>query len=163
MKYAVNVDLDGYFVGPELVPLTEQGVTEIYETLAQGDEDPQPPSPALSGYRVAVPVPQGLYKPRWDIAGWQAAVDAYGVAYSAYQDALAEYDPEGEDPEPQPPSPVDMAAFWIEGLTPQEIDDIINAPKQLTAEERIAQLEADNLNLMLALTEFYEQMIGGSN
>lgn len=162
MKEAIIVDLNGHYVEPELVSPDTYGVSEIYESstpVEEGLESEQ----VLVGYRVAVPVPSGLYRPRWDIPAWQAALTAFDVALNAYNDALDAYDPEGGVPKPQPPEPINLAAFWTEGLTQAEIEAIHNVPRPPTQEERIAQLELDNLNLMLALTEVYEQMIGGSN
>ncbi|PYI57010.1 hypothetical protein [Paenibacillus flagellatus] len=67
MKEAYKIGLDGQFIEPELVTLDEKGVAEIYETPAPTEETPEP-EPVLVGYRVAVPLPPGLYKPRFDLA-----------------------------------------------------------------------------------------------
>lgn len=55
---------------------------------------------------------------------------------------------------------------WQDGLverTQQELDAewAARPPNPPTSDQRIAQLEQDNLDLMLALTEFYEMVIGG--
>jgi beta-phosphoglucomutase-like phosphatase (HAD superfamily) len=46
---------------------------------------------------------------------------------------------------------------WGEGMTAEELDAIQNAPMLPTAEERIVSLEDENIKLMLALTQVYEE------
>lgn len=168
MKESIIVDIDGFYIEPDLVPLDTYGVTPIYEqpTSAEPEEDEEPeqapPEPILVGYRVAVPVPPGLFKLRYDLAAWQAALTAYDDAMDAYRAALAAYDPDSEDEPPKPPPQVDLRTFWIEGLTQAEIDAIRNAPQPETDQQKIARLESeliaskmDNLNTMDALFDVY--------
>ena len=133
MKEAIIVDTNGFFQNVELVPNDTFGVFSIYETPAASETEDEPPvespEPVLVGYRVAVPVPPGLYWPRFDVEGWRDAVAAYETSLEEYRKAMAVYDPESGEPEPQPPAPVDLHAFWVEGLTPEEIEAIRNAPK----------------------------------
>ncbi|PYI52554.1 hypothetical protein [Paenibacillus flagellatus] len=72
MKEAYKIGLDGQFIEPELVPFDTEGVAEIYETPAPTEETPEP-EPVLIGYRVAVPLPPGLYKPRFNLASGEWA------------------------------------------------------------------------------------------
>lgn len=143
-KEAIIVDIDGFFVEPELVPLDSNGVTEIYEP--QQTEPEETPELVLIGYRVSIPRPPGLrlYKPKYDIVAWQAALAAYEMALAAYNAAMAAYDPESGDPEPQPPDPIDLASFWVEGLTQAELDEIANRPPYIDpVTQKLSQLEAD--------------------
>lgn len=155
MKEAIRIDLGGFYVEPELVPITATGITEIYETPVPVPEEELPES-VLVGYLVAVPVPSGLYKPRFDLAAWQTAVAAYDDVMDDYRSALAAYDPESEEEPPQPPAPIDLQSFWVEGLTPQEISDIVNAPRPSSIPAQVAELQTESVNTMLALTEVYE-------
>lgn len=155
MKEAIITNIDGYFVEPTLVDDTVTGVFPLYRAVEV--EEDEEPHQELYGYQVAVPVPAGLYKPRFDLAAWEAAVEAYDDAMQDYSAAMAAYDPDGEDDPPTRPSPVDLTAFWVEGLTQAEIDAIRNAPRPPTTEDRVDELETENINLMLALTEVYEQ------
>jgi hypothetical protein len=68
----------------------------------------------------------------------------------AYIEAMLAHDPESEQPEPQPPANVDDASFWIEGLTQEEIDAIVNAPVPPSSEDRLRALE-DVMTAMLGL------------
>lgn len=72
MKEALIVDLDGFIADVELVSLDTYGVTGIYETSQPAEpetgEAVPDPEQTLVGYRVAIPVPPGLYKPRFDFA-----------------------------------------------------------------------------------------------
>jgi hypothetical protein len=144
-KFAVITDINGYFVDVEKVPIDSNGVTEIYEP--QQTEDPEEaPELILTGYRVSIPRPPGLqlYKPRYDIVAWQAALAAYEEAIYEYHDAISAYDPDSEYEPPQWPTPVDLASFWVEGLTQAELDEIANRPPYVDpVTQRIDQLEAD--------------------
>ncbi|RKN85858.1 hypothetical protein [Paenibacillus ginsengarvi] len=164
MKEAIMIDLDGFYLEPVLVSIGAYGITPIYEKpeppeSEEADEAPELPEPILIGYRVAVPVPSGLFKPRYDLTTWKAALSAYDDAMDAYCAALAAYDPDSEDEPSQPPLQVDLRAFWIEGLTRQEIDNIRNAPSPKTDQQEIARLEQQSTISMLAITELFEMML----
>jgi len=49
-------------------------------------------------------------------------------------------------------------SMWIEGMEQEQIDEIRNTPRPLSPEERIAQLEAESVEVMLGLTEIYEAL-----
>lgn len=95
---ASRIDAGGYYLEPELI---EEGVI--------------PADPDV----ILVPVPEGLYRPRW------------------------------------------AGSEWLEGLSPEELEERMKPqPIVLTPEqERMNRLETDNLSLMLALTQVYEQLI----
>lgn len=57
------------------------------------------PEPEIAGYIVGVPVPPGLYLPRFDLVAWEA--DSTG----------------------------DPADYWSEGLTAEEIEDLTRQPE----------------------------------
>jgi hypothetical protein len=181
LKIAVYVDLDGYYVrdisvedevfgvypdyGPEQVTepeVDEETPEEPEQPPEEPDEEPEepqepePPVLILVGYRVAIPLPAGLCRPKYDIPAWQAAVDAYEAALADYRAELAEYDPESEEPAPMPPATVNLRLFWTEGLTQAEIDAIRNAPRPPTIHDQVSQLQTESVDTMLALTEVYE-------
>ncbi|QTH41724.1 hypothetical protein J4772_30025 [Cohnella sp. LGH] len=112
MKEAIKTDLNGFYVEPVIVPLSQTGVTEILEIAPSEMEE------ALTGYIVAEKVPEGLFTPRWDFSN----------------------------------------STWIEGMEQEQIDEIRNAPRPLSPEDRIAQLEAESVEVMLGLTEIYEAL-----
>ncbi len=112
MKEAIKTDLNGLYIEPVIVPLSQTGVTEMREmTLSETEE-------VLTGYIVAEKVPEGLFTPRWDFSN----------------------------------------SMWIEGMEQEQIDEIRNAPRPLSPEDRIAQLEAESVEVMLGLTEIYEAL-----
>lgn len=109
-----------------------------------------------------------------DLDGYMTDVvlvdDAVTGVFSIY--STPEPEEEGEAPEPvltgysvaiRPPEGLYKLRFdldtetWGEGLTQEEIDAIRNAPVLPTPEQRIADLEEENINLMLALTQVYEE------
>ncbi|QMV42973.1 hypothetical protein [Cohnella cholangitidis] len=51
---------------------------------------------------------------------------------------------------------------WKDRLTPEEIEAIKNAPQPETPEQRIAMLESESVDTMLAVAEVYE-MAGSAN
>ena len=112
MKEAIKVNLNGLYIEPVIVPLSQTGVTEIREITPSETEE------TLTGYLVAEKVPEGLFTPRWDFSN----------------------------------------SMWIEGMEQEQIDEIRNAPRPLSPEERIAQLEAESVEVMLGLTEIYEAL-----
>lgn len=130
MKEAIRIDTNGFYVEPELVTPDTNGVIAIYETPTLYDmEEQESPEPVLVGYRVAIPVPPGLYKPRFDLAAWET--------YNAPQ--VHEQDVNGQ-PVPLPRPDVQL---WVEGLTQEEIDAIRDAPQPETDFQKIGRLEQE--------------------
>ncbi|MEF3312602.1 hypothetical protein PV433_27300 [Paenibacillus sp. GYB004] len=157
MKEAYNLDLDGFYTNEsEPIPAgSPMQVTERFETPVPTSEIPEPEA-KLVGYRISCVWPSGLFKPRYDIAACQAALVAYDDAMASYRAALAAYDPDSEDEPPRPPAPVDLQAYWVEGLTQAEIDAIRNAPQPPTIYDHVTQLQTESVDTMLALTEVFE-------
>lgn len=84
MKEAVIVGLDGFYKEPVIVGDEESGVFEVLETQESLDfEGNFTYTDVLIGHRISVPVPEGLYLPKWDslAEAWiegkpQAEIDA---------------------------------------------------------------------------------------
>ncbi|CAH8772220.1 hypothetical protein [Paenibacillus dendritiformis] len=138
MKEAIITDLEGRYIEPTLVADSVTGVFDRRELVEPDEPDPQPepgkrddgqedePETVLVGYTVAVPMPDGLYQPIFDVEGYRAAQEAYEAAYAEY---MAEHDPESDDPQPEPPQPIDGTVFWRNGLTQEEIDALNLEPQ----------------------------------
>ncbi|WP_339787048.1 hypothetical protein NSQ38_03220 [Paenibacillus sp. FSL R7-0313] len=153
MKAVPKVNIYGLYLEDELVDDAFAGVVPFYadpEPVVFDPEAPeQPVEPdvpeddeeeverEIAGYIVGVPVPAGLFRPRFDLAAWEA-----------YQDA----DPQESFPE-----------LWIEGLSQEEIDELTKPqPEEPSDLEKLKQenilLKAQNA----ALTEradFIEDVI----
>ena len=159
MKEATKVDLDGYYVEPVLVPLSQTGVTEIHELLPA--EDDGEPKEIVTGYIIAEKVPNGLFKPRWDFNLWADYQAALATSREAYDQELADWYVLPEEERGEHPAYVEpiRPECWIEGMPQEEIDEIRNAPVPLSPEQRIAQLEAESVEVMLGLTEIYETLV----
>lgn len=164
MKEAIITDLEGYYQDTTLVADDVTGVFPIFEPVKQEEElepmeAPEEPTELETvhvGYTVSVPVPEGLYKPRYDLEAWQAALEQYELDMKAWKQ---EQQPQGEEDEAEPlspPEPVDLAQFWAEGLTPEEIDEIRNRPQEPSIPERVEKVENDTAQTMLGLVEVYE-------
>lgn len=114
--------------------------TDSGATAEQPTEEPQP-----AGYIVGVPVPAGLYLPRFDLASWNAD--------------------NNQDP----------VAYWSEGLTPEEIAALHPPAEQTELEclqeentklkvalaELAEAAEADKTKTQLALAELAEMIATG--
>ncbi|MEJ9219568.1 hypothetical protein P4H46_15500 [Paenibacillus glucanolyticus] len=170
MKAVPKVNTDGLYIEDTLVDDAFSGVVPFYVEMepqqpaapdeaeqepASEDEQPEEtPEPILAGYIVGISVTPGLYRPRFDLEAWKAYKDAESAAKAAYK---AEYDqwaalPEeerGEAPVYQAPL---QPTLWIEGLTPEEIEEITRPQPQEPTEvdllkERLAAAEARNEQL----------------
>ncbi|OMD13436.1 hypothetical protein, partial [Paenibacillus odorifer] len=161
--YIEDVEPDDSLIG--VVPIYAQPVQEEAPELPEDEEtedepdaleEPEQPREII-GYLVGIPLPTGLYHPRFDLLTWDAYQDAVLEAQSDYADELHDWRErwaEGEEqgPEPVYTPPAQPDNLWIEGLTPEEIAERIK-PGERTEVEK---LRAENTELKLALTELAE-------
>ncbi|BFH10707.1 hypothetical protein WJ0W_005815 [Paenibacillus melissococcoides] len=152
MKEAIITDLSGRYIEPTLVADSVTGVLDRRERVEpdepgalsqpepeqRDDEQPDEPETVHVGYTVAVPMPDGLYQPIFDVEGYRAAQEAYETAYVEYMTSLAEHDPESDDPQPVSPQPIDGASYWRNGLTDEEIE-ALNPPPQPSQTDMLGQ------------------------
>ncbi|MFD3272462.1 XkdW family protein [Paenibacillus dendritiformis] len=147
MKEAIITDLSGRYIEPTLVADSVTGVFDRREPVEPKDVLPEAEQDGdqraeletvLVGYTVAVPMPDGLYQPIFDVEGYREAQEAYNAAYIDYQAAMAEYDPDSDDPQPEPPQPVDGPSLWRNGLTDEEIE-ALNPPPQASQTDVLGQ------------------------
>ncbi|MFL1677481.1 XkdW family protein [Paenibacillus dendritiformis] len=152
MKEALITDLSGRYIEPTLVADSVTGVFDRREPSESDEPGPLPePEPGqfddeqpaetetvLVGYTVAVPMPDGLYQPIFDVESYREAEANFNAAYIDYQAAMAEYDPDSDDPQPEPPQPVDGPSFWRNGLTDEEIE-ALNPPPQPSQSDVLGQ------------------------
>lgn len=162
MKEAIITDLNGRYIEPTLVADSVTGVFDRKEPVQmvdingvsgatnQDNNDPTTlPQTTLVGYTVAIPLPDGLYEPTFDVHGYRKAKADYDLAYVEYLGALAKHDPASGKPAPQRPAPVDASSFWSNGLTEEEIEAL--QPKPVPTE--LDQLRIDNARLLLHVAE----------
>ncbi|MFB0846844.1 hypothetical protein [Paenibacillus oleatilyticus] len=139
MKEVLLVDLFGFITDVTLVDDNISGVFPLYREQAQpaeGEAEHTQPAPELMGYTVAIPVPKGLYKPRFDLSAWEQ----YNKPLEP--ELAADGKPKTNESGNIIYKPRSAVKLWTEGLTPEEIEAIRNPPEQPTAEERIATLTA---------------------
>ncbi|SDT26374.1 hypothetical protein SAMN05444162_3600 [Paenibacillaceae bacterium GAS479] len=146
MKEAIITDLNGLYVDVALVDDNETG----YLPLTAPDDPYDNEAAPITGYRVALPVTPGFYRPRFD----REAYDAHQASISAYVVAKATWlaIPEGErGSEPAAPA---VPPYWVEGLAPEDIAALQSTLPEPTPEQvRIRQLETDNAALLLSQAE----------
>ncbi|SHE11292.1 Uncharacterised protein [Chlamydia abortus] len=147
MKEAIITGIDGYFKNVTLVADHMTGIFPIMQPVKEPDElepmeaqeEPTEPETVLVGYTVAAPVPEGLYKPKYDLEAWKAAEAQYERDLEAWKQEQQQRDGEDEA-EPSPPlEPVDLSQFWVEGLSKEEIDEIKNRPQEPTVTEILGE------------------------
>lgn len=138
MKAVPKVNIDGLYLEDTLlddtfsgvVPFyshTEQGIPDVLSTILESkDESTNEPEFNISGYIIGIPVTPGLFRPRFDLAAWNAYESAVSAAQDSFQQALSEWQAlpkelRGDMPVLEtPPQP----ALWIEGLTQEEIEEL---------------------------------------
>lgn len=145
MKAVPKVNTDGLYLEDELVDDAFSGVVPFYadpEPVVFDPEAPEQPKEPdvpeedeeevdreIAGYIVGVPVPAGLFRPRFDLAAWEA-----------YQDVV--------QTEPQESFP----DLWGEGLSQEEIDELTKPQPEEPSEmdmlqQRLIEAEAENKRL----------------
>ncbi|WP_339248255.1 hypothetical protein NST58_13125 [Paenibacillus sp. FSL R10-2796] len=177
--YIEDVEPDDSLIG--VVPIYAQPVQEEAPELP-GDEEIEDEPDALEepeqpreiiGYLVGIPLPTGLYHPRFDLLTWDAYQDAVLEAQSDYADELHDWRErwaEGEEQGPVPvyTPPTQPDNLWIEGLTPEEIAELTKPGEQTEVEK--LKLENEALKKLIedkdrenknALFEIYSILLGG--
>jgi len=153
MKAVPKVNTDGLYLEDTLVDDAFSGVVPFYV-----DNVPQPPAdpgeteqpvettePEIAGYIVGIAVISGLYRPRFDLAAWEAYQDELQAAELAYREAHDEWQAQPEDERGEPPAyvPPEMPTLWIEGLTPEEIEEITRPQPQEPTELELLSEEVE--------------------
>lgn len=167
MKAVPKVNIDGLYLEDALVDDAFTGVVPFYALLPEpeptelDDELPEQPEevnvePEITGYIVGVPVPPGLFRPRFDLAAWETYQDAVTEAGEAYQTAFAEWGALLEEERGEPPiyAAPDQPEVWLEGLTLEEIEELRRTQPQ--EPDELERLRAENTELKLTLTELAE-------
>lgn len=142
MKAVPKVNTDGLYLEDTLVDDAFSGAVPFYvpvvptlptdpseveqETALENKQPEDTPELEIAGYIVGIPVIPGLYRPRFDLAAWEAYQDAESAAKDAF---LSEYDQWSALPEEERGKPLIYQApiqptLWIEGLTPEEIEEL---------------------------------------
>lgn len=138
MKAVAKVNINGLFIEDTLVddaftgvvpfyadpPAPEPGLPPETDSEAAEDQPEETPEPEVAGYIVGVSVPPGLFRPRFDLAAWN--------------------EDSSQDPD----------AYWIEGLTPEEIEKL-KQPAQVVTPELV--LAAESVRRELEVLELKQQ------
>ncbi|WP_145323014.1 hypothetical protein [Paenibacillus xylanexedens] len=157
MKAVPKVNTDGLYLEDELVDDAFSGVVPFYadpEPVVFNPEAPeQPAGPEIpddeeevereiAGYIVGVPVPAGLYLPKFDLKGWEAHLEEEVTARTEYQslyDAWLQLPEEEKEEAPQYVGP-ELSDLWVEGLSQEEIDELTKPqPTEPTELDRLGE------------------------
>ncbi|MGG3278786.1 hypothetical protein [Paenibacillus solani] len=163
MKAVPKINTDGLYIEDTLVDDAFSGVVPFYANVepqppaepdVDRDEDTEEqleemPEPEIIGYIVGVPVTLGLFwRPRFDLDAWETYQDELQATESEYRDTYNEWQAQPEDERGEPPiygAPA-QPTLWIEGLTPEEIEEITRQPEQEPTElellaEKVAEIK----------------------
>lgn len=152
MKAVPKVNIDGLYLEDIIVDDTFTGVVPFYSpvlsithgsdrldtftnvTNASTVDEPSSREPA--GYIVGIPVPPGLFHPRFDLEAWRQYEDLIQAAEANYQEALSAWNSTPEEERADRPvlNIPPMPALWIEGLTAEEIERITAPQPQAPSE-----------------------------
>ncbi|MOA34337.1 hypothetical protein D3C78_1557050 [compost metagenome] len=125
--------MDDAFTG--VVPFYAPDPILPLDTNSTDDQEQQEETePEIAGFIVGVPVPQGLFHPRFNLLTWEA----------------------GEEGDTS-----DQSSYWVERLTPEEIDELTSTPIALTDtfKQQLLAAEEETTNTQIALTVVYEQLL----
>lgn len=159
MKAVPKVNTDGLYIEDELVDDAFSGVVPFYvekeyglldDELAQNNIDST--KSEISGYTVGIPVSSGLFLPRFDISAWNDYQNAIKEAEEAYREVYSDWSAKPEDKRGEPPkasNPI-QPKLWVEGLSPEEIEELTKPiPQEPTELDRIgAELVARELEAL---------------
>ncbi|MGG1673717.1 hypothetical protein ACIFOE_24370 [Paenibacillus sp. NRS-1783] len=201
MKAVPKVNTNGLYLEDELVDDAFSGVVPFYapSSLTLSDTDQQLDTYQLIadsssatdeansknisvGYTVGIPVPPGLYHPRFDIQSWLTYEAEYSQKLLEAQNAHEQLNKESQTafqklhdewqskPEKErweepvysaphftTPERKDPTTFWSEGLSEEAINELTQKAEQQPSEadqlkQRIADLEVTLTQLMLGNT-----------
>lgn len=144
MKAVPKINTAGLFIEDDIVDDSFTGVVPFYELPEAAEEDTG--EPLLSGYTVGYPVPAGLYLPRFDLKAWEAHQEAIQLAEQAYQEAMQQWNGEGEQPEYRAPQQPEL---WLEALSEAEIAEL-QQPGQLVSETDLLKERLSDLEIVLS-------------
>jgi hypothetical protein len=201
MKVVPKVNTDGLYLEDEVVDDAFSGVVPFYtpssptlsDTNQQLDTYQLTDSSSstingtnsesiLAGYTIAIPVPPGLYHPRFDIQGWltykaeyaEKQVEAQNAYEKLSKETQAAFQKQHDEWQNKPenergdepvyfaqtftaPERRDPTTFWSEGLSAEAIKELTQKAEQQPSEidqlkQRIADLEVMLTQLMLGST-----------
>jgi len=138
MKAVPKVNTDGLYLEDELVDDAFSGVVPFYAKPEPVVFDPnqveQPDGvneaeQKIAGYLVGVPVPAGLFRPRFDLVAWEV-----------HRDAMQEVSQES------------LPKLWVEGLSKEEIEELTKPQPEESSEldilkQRLTESELENKRL----------------
>lgn len=142
MKAVPKVNTDGLYLEDELVDDAFSGVVPFYakletvvfdpdqvEQVPTSDKDEEEAEQEIAGYLIGLPVPAGLFHPRFDLVTWEVHRDAM---QEAPQESLPE--------------------LWVEGLSKEEIEELTKPQPEESSEldilkQRLTESELENKRL----------------
>ncbi|MET3943185.1 hypothetical protein ABIC22_005997 [Paenibacillus sp. PvP094] len=155
MKAVPKVNTDGLYLEDELVDDAFSGVVPFYvepeppvfdseaPEQVEEPEDEQEAEPEIAGYIVGVPVPAGLFRPKFDLKAWDAYLEEEEKARTEYQalyEAWLQLPEEEREEAPHYVGPV-FPDLWIEGLSQEEIDELTKPKPEEPSELDILKQE----------------------
>ncbi|GLI08091.1 hypothetical protein YDYSG_41210 [Paenibacillus tyrfis] len=148
MKEAIIVDADGYMTEVTLVADDVTGVFPMFKPhqITESTEELQQPSPEITGYIIAIAVPSGLYKPKFDFNAWELYnklldPEIYSKNRNIIYKNLQELN------------------LWIEGLTSEEPNSVRTHSIQSAATEKNLTFTEKMKNKHQQLVSIYKRLL----
>lgn len=164
MKAVPKVNIDGLYLEDTIVDDAFYGVVPFYadppalepelplETDIEATDEPEEEvEPEIVGYTVGIPVPAGLYLPRFDLEAWESRKEDELSDPSDYwvEGLSAEEIEELTKPQPQEPDPVDLLGEEVSDLKLQLFG---HQEAIISMDESLKQTKQDGIELQRITT-----------
>ncbi|NEN84351.1 hypothetical protein [Paenibacillus elgii] len=148
MKEAIVVDLDGFLTDVTLVTDDVIGVFPMFKPhrITESAEKLQQSSPEIIGYIIAIAVPSGLYKPKFDFNAWEL------------YNKLSKPEIGGKNRNRIYKKPQELN-LWIEGLTSEEPNSVRTHSIQSAATEKNLTFTEKMKNKHQQLVSIYKRLL----
>ncbi|WP_088833928.1 hypothetical protein [Paenibacillus tyrfis] len=157
MKEAIIVDLNGLFVEPTLVTDDVTGVFPMYKPnpKADGAEDVTQLSQEIVGYTVAIAVPSGLCRPKFDFNAWELYNKLLYLEINGNDKLVTDQDKNRNSIYKKPQE----LNLWIEGLTSEEPSSVRTYSIQPAATEKNLTFTEKMKNKHQQLVSIYKRLL----
>ncbi|GMX63211.1 hypothetical protein Elgi_00590 [Paenibacillus elgii] len=155
MKEAIVVDLNGFLTDVTLVTDDVTGVFPMFKPhrITESTEELQQSSPEIIGYIIAIAVPSGLYKPKFDFNAWELYNKLSKSEIDGKDNLLTDEDGDSIFEKPK------ELNLWIEGESVGEADITYIQSKQSIGKEQFKSLTEKMKNKQQQLISGYKRFL----
>ncbi|MCP3773668.1 hypothetical protein NLX71_10135 [Paenibacillus sp. MZ04-78.2] len=153
MKEAVIVDLNGFMKDVTLVTDDVTGVFPLFKPhqITESTEELQQSSPEIIGYIIAIAVPAGLYKPKFDFNAWELYDKPRGPEMVDHGESMKDGNIVYKK--------LQEVKLWIEGKSEDEQDMMWDLSNQSLAEEKNNASSGEMKKKKWKLASIYKRLL----